>query len=412
MLSRRDYIFNFFVDSLDYAFFSLALSFGSVTTFLPLFAKHLGASNVEIGLIPALAYLGWSLPALWGAQISPRLERKLPFILRMTLLERLPLLGTALVAIFFARSSPRLALYLVLFFLGLTCSAMGFLGPIWTEMIGKVIHPSRWGFYFACGNGIGALMGIWGSRLAERIIASYSFAWNFALCFLLASCAMGISYVFLALTREEKGPVTKHEGNYLRSFSWIVREDSNFLRFLIARVFLAFGVMGGAFYTISVLNRFAILDAFVARYNAVLLASQALSNFFWGPLGDKRGHKLVLLCGVVAILLSNIWALFAPSPWYFFLAFGFMGLNYSAVSVGGMAILLDFAPPERRWLYLGWGSFFSGFPAFFAPILGGKIADLFGYSTVFWASLLCNCFGLLWLLFGVKEPRIFENFAE
>lgn len=412
MLSRRDYIFNFFVDSFDYAFFSLALSFGSVTTFLPLFAKHLGASNIEIGLIPALAYLGWSLPALWGAKVSQRLPRKLPFILRVTLFERLPFLGIALVAMFLAVPFPRLALYLVLFFLALACSAMGFLGPIWTEMIGKVIHASRWGLYFACGNGIGALMGMWGSRLAEHLIAAYPFAWNFAVCFFLASLAMGVSYVFLSLTREEEGQVQHDGGSYLSSFSRIVREDGNFLRFLVARVFLALGVMGAAFYTVAVLERFPIPDTFVARYNAILLVSQALSNFFWGPLGDKRGHKLVLLSGTLAIVLSNLWAIVASSPWYFSLAFGLLGLNYSAVSVGGVAILLDFAPEDRRWLYLGWGNFFSGFPAFFAPILGGKLADLFGYTAVFWVSLLLNVLGLGILLFGVKEPRAFENFAE
>lgn len=412
MLSRRDYIFNFFVDSFDYAFFSLALSFGSVTTFLPLFAKHLGASNVEIGLIPALAYLGWSLPALWGAKVSQCLPRKLPFILRVTLLERLPFLGIALVAMLLAVPHPRLTLYLVLVFLALACSAMGFLGPIWTEMIGKVIHVSRWGLYFACGNGIGAFMGMWGSRLAEHLIASYPFAWNFAVCFFLASLAMGVSYIFLALTREEDGPVGNEKEGSFRSFSRIVREDPNFLRFLVARVFLALGVMGAAFYTVSVLVRFAIPDTFVARYNAVLLVSQALSNFFWGPLGDKRGHKIVLLLGTLAIALSNFWAIFASSPWHFFLAFGLLGLNYSAISVGGVAILLDFAPPEKRWLYLGWGNFFSGFPAFFAPILGGKLADLFGYVTVFWVSLLVNFVGLGVLLLGVKEPRAFENFEE
>lgn len=412
MLSRRDYIFNFFVDSFDYAFFSLALSFGSVTTFLPLFAKHLGASNIEIGLIPALAYLGWSLPALWGAKVSQRLPRKLPFILRVTLFERLPFLGIALVAMFLAVPFPRLALYLVLFFLALACSAMGFLGPIWTEMIGKVIHASRWGLYFACGNGIGALMGMWGSRLAEHLIAAYPFAWNFAVCFFLASLAMGVSYVFLSLTREEEGQVQHDGGSYLSSFSRIVREDGNFLRFLVARVFLALGVMGAAFYTVAVLERFPIPDTFVARYNAILLVSQALSNFFWGPLGDKRGHKLVLLSGTLAIVLSNLWAIVASSPWYFSLAFGLLGLNYSTVSVGGVAILLDFAPEDRRWLYLGWGNFFSGFPAFFAPILGGKLADLFGYTAVFWVSLLLNVLGLGILLFGVKEPRAFENFAE
>ncbi|MGC8777602.1 MAG: MFS transporter [Candidatus Caldatribacteriaceae bacterium] len=409
MLSRRDYLWNFTVDSLDYAFFSLAMSFGSITTLLPLLARKLGASNVEIGFIPAIAYLGWSLPALWGAKVSERLERKLPFILKATLLERLPYLGMALTCFFFVPSAPLFALYLIFIFLGISTFAMGFLGPIWTEMIGKVIHRERWGLYFSFGNGIGALMGIWGSRIAENLLATRSFAQNFGYCFLFASIAMVISYVLLALTREEKAQIHPSSTGYLRSLFSMLREDQNFLRFLLARVLIALGVMGGAFYTVYLLAHFHLPDALVARYNAVLLVSQALSNFFWGPLGDKKGHKVVLLVGAMTMVWSNLFALFARGTWLFFVAFSFLGLNYSALSVGGMAILLDFAPPEKRSLYLGWGSFFAGFPSFFAPLLGGKIADYFGYSAVFWVALLVNFVGFLWLLLGVREPRAFEG---
>lgn len=409
MLSRRDYIWNFTVDSLDYAFFSLAMSFGSITTLLPLLAQKLGASNVEIGLIPAIAYLGWSLPALWGARVSERLERKLPFILKATLFERLPYLGMAITCFFFASSSPLFALYLIFIFLGISTFAMGFIGPIWIEMVGKVIHPGRWGLYFAFGNGIGALMSIWGSRIAERLLLVYPFAQNFGYCFLFSSVAMVVSYALLALTREEKAIVYPSSTGYLRSLFTMLREDRNFSQFLVARTLIALGVMGGAFYTVYLLSHFRIPDALVARYNAVLLASQALSNFFWGPLGDREGHKVVLLVGAITMVVSNLFALFAQSIWLFFVAFSFLGLNYSALSVGGMAILLDFAPPEKRSVYLGWGSFFAGFPAFLSPLLGGKIADFFGYTTVFWVAFGINVAGFLWLFFGVREPRVFDE---
>ena len=413
MLSRRDYLFNFLVDALDYSFFTLGMSFGSTITLLPLLAQRLGASNLEIGLIPAITYLGWSFPALWGAKVSGGLERKLPFILRFTLLERLPYLGMALLAFFLIPYYPSLSLYILLVLLGVSSFAMGFLGPIWTEMIGKVIHRSRWGLYFACGNGLGALMGMWGSTLAERLIKVYPFPSNFGYCFLLASLSMGVSYFFLALTREEKEPATSSwRQEFLSSFSRIIKKDTNFLNFLLARMFLALGIMGGAFYTVYVLKRFQIPDALVARYNAVFLVSQALSNFIWGPLGDKKGHKLVVLLGATSIVLSNLLALFSPSFQWFFLSFTLLGFNYSAISVGGKAIVLDFAPREERGLYVGWSSFLSNFPSFFSPLLGGKIADWFGYHWVFWLALGLNMVGLLWILWGVKEPRAFTNFEE
>ncbi|MDI3525123.1 MAG: hypothetical protein PWP42_373, partial [Candidatus Atribacteria bacterium] len=131
MLSRRDYIRNFVVDSLDYSFFALALTLGSITTFLPLFARRLGASNFQVGLIPAIAYLGWSVPALWGGRYSSKLDLKLPFVLKFTFLERLPFLGLSLVAFWLVPGSNSLALLLTYLLLGVACFAMGFLGPIW-----------------------------------------------------------------------------------------------------------------------------------------------------------------------------------------------------------------------------------------------------------------------------------------
>lgn len=410
MLSRRDYLFNFIVNSLDYAFFSLGLAFASVNTLLPLFASRLGATNVQIGLIPALAYLGWSIPALWGGRHSSRLERKLPFILRYTAFERLPFAGFALVAFFLASVNPALALWMFFMLLAVSFFAMGYIGPAWMEMIGKVIHPTRTGSYFAAGVGIGALMGVWGSRVAERLLERFPFAVNFGYCFLLTSLAMAISYFFLSLTREEPEPVTTQPGGYFRSLPRILRENRSFLNYLVARVLLGAGFMGGAFYTVYVLHRFQVPDGMIAQYNAFLLVSQGLSNLLWGPLGDRRGQKMVILMGAAAIVTSNMLAIFSTSPWGFYAAFALFGVNYSAISVGGLAILLDFAPRGERSGYVALGSFVSWLPAFVAPLVGGVMADLLGYQVVFWLTLILNAAGLVWLFFGVREPKIFIDF--
>ena len=37
-------------------------------------------------------------------------------------------------------------------------------------------------------------------------------------------------------------------------------------------------------------------------------------------------------------------------------------------------------------MYIGLGYFISTFPSFFTPIIGGKIADFYGYQKVFWVS--------------------------
>src|SRR5262245_65997278 len=97
----------------------LGMSFATPATLIPAFAERLGAPNLLIGAIPALMTAGWMLPAIFAANYTQSLTRKLPFILRYTIFERIsyPLLGLA--AIFLAPTHPTLTLVLMILLLRL-----------------------------------------------------------------------------------------------------------------------------------------------------------------------------------------------------------------------------------------------------------------------------------------------------
>src|SRR5205823_4456396 len=98
----------------DFSLFLVGLAFASQSTILPAFADHLGAPNVVIGAIPAVMTLGWFLPSLFAAGHAQSLPRKLPFVLRYTVWERVPFLVLAFVAFFVARPAPALTLAVLL----------------------------------------------------------------------------------------------------------------------------------------------------------------------------------------------------------------------------------------------------------------------------------------------------------
>ena len=52
---------------------------------------------------PGRSNVGWTLPGIFAANQSERLSRKLPFLLRLTILERLPFMAIAIAAF----SSPK-----------------------------------------------------------------------------------------------------------------------------------------------------------------------------------------------------------------------------------------------------------------------------------------------------------------
>ncbi len=67
------------------------MAFATPATLIPAFAERLGAPNLLIGAIPALMTAGWMLPAVFAANYTQSLARKLPFILKYTVFERISL---------------------------------------------------------------------------------------------------------------------------------------------------------------------------------------------------------------------------------------------------------------------------------------------------------------------------------
>jgi hypothetical protein len=91
---------NFVLNVLDGTAFIFGVSLISRYTVLPLFVSQLSDERWLQGLIPALTYTGWFLPALFMAPFVASVPRRKPLILTATIGERLPylLLGLLLLS--------------------------------------------------------------------------------------------------------------------------------------------------------------------------------------------------------------------------------------------------------------------------------------------------------------------------
>ncbi|HHV80545.1 MAG: MFS transporter [Dictyoglomi bacterium] len=404
----RYYKRNFIVNSLDMAFFSFGSAFYSISTIFPVLIKNLGGSNIHIGLLPAIANLGWSIPSIIGAKMVAGSSKKLPFILRWTIGERLPYLIIAFLLIFLVPSNPSLAMYLALFLLFIATFTGGILSPAWLDYIAKIIPPSRRGTIFSIGFGMGGVLGILASFLARRFLEIYPFPYNFSYCFICAGIALGISYLFLALAKEPEVTVESDDLDlvqYIKSLPFILRSDKNFTLYIIARALSAFGSMGVGFYTVYSLNTFNLHDGYAGIFSAFLLGSQTIATFLLGPIGDLKGHKLILSIGILSIILGYLSLVIDTTLWMAYLAFILMGINYSAFGTSGMAIIMDLAPEEKRPVYAGLSNTLMGPFSFAAPIIGGVLANRFGYKPMFIIGLSLSVLSFTIITFLVKEPR-------
>ena len=400
---------NFVALGLDYASFLIGMSFASQATILPAFATHLGASNLVIGAIPAVMTLGWFLPSLFVAPHTESLPRKLPFMLRYTLWERLPLPALAAVAFFVADPLPRLALALVLLLLLLMTGVGGALMPAWMDVIGRTIPTTLRGRFFGAANVLASTGGLLGSVGTAYLLAAFPAPESYGLCFLGGTIFLALSYVALATAREPVAATTRPLvplAAYLRRIPALLRRDRNLFWFLVMRGAATLGGMGNGFYTVHALRTYATPEWQVGVFTTLHLGGQLIGNLALGLLADRVGHRAVLVLGIGALVGSNVVALSAPSAPGLGPVFLLSGVHLAAIHLSARTILLEFTDdPDERPTYIGLANSALAPLSFAGPLAAGVVADRLGFDTVFAVAAVFGLVALALLLSRVREPR-------
>jgi len=405
---REDLRFNITAGLLDGSMFGAALGFASFGTILPLFVATMTNSATLIGLVPAIHSAGWLLPQLFTANYTARLRRYKRTVLLMTIHERVPFLGFAVIALLIPGIGFKASLILTFLFLTWQGLGGGFTANAWTSMISKIIPPETRGTFFGMQAGVANLF-ISGAAVG----AGYLLDWldsplDFAVCFLVASFFFTLSWFALAMTREPEDTEKIIEAN--QSSFWdgakrILQRDKNFRWFLSARILSQFATMGFSFYIVYALRRFQ-MDVVTAGYlTAMLTIAQTVANVGMGWLGDRIGHRAMLVIGAASAVSSSLLAWLAPSLAWFYPIFILAGFTNVSIWTIGMTMTVDFSGEAERPFYIGLAQTLTAPATIIAPLLGGWIADTKGFVPTFGLSTILSAVMMGILLFLVKDPR-------
>ena len=403
---------NFNVNVLDNMFYALAISLVSQETIMPLLVSKLTDSTVAIGLIPAIFSLSFLLPQLFVANHAERLKRKLPFVLLGSgLLQRLPYPAIGLALLLFAVGAPGIAL--ALFFIGIATAAFGggIVTPAWFTMIGKVVPLRRRGIFFGLADGGGLLMGVVGAFFVGRILDAVEYPGNFTLLFLIAGVPLAISWCWLALTREPESDDVKEAiplRHYFRQLPAVLRQHSNYRRFLIGYALLKLSMMAVSFFIIFGDRNYDLTGADIGLLNAIFIGTQAVLRLLFGWLGDRWGHKRNLVISAGSMALAAVFALASTQVLGLVPAFICLACAISSDGVSHFNIVLEFAAPADQPTYIGLTNTLIAPFTFVGPILAGWMAAAFTIDTLFVVSLACGIVGGTLLLWWVREPRTIQ----
>ena len=406
--TRRHLRYNVTVGLTDGGMFGIALGFASFGTILPLFVASMTDSATLIGLVPAIHAAGWLLPQLFTASHTSRLRRYKSTVLQMTIHERLPFLGFAIVALLL----PKIGLQagLIATFILLTWQGLGggFTANPWTSMISKIIPPEYRGTFFGTQAAVANLF-ISGAAIGAGYLLNYYEApFNFAICFFIAVTFFTISWFALAFTREptdNEKVIDEHPTPFWHGAIRILKRDTNFNWFLVARTLSQFATMGFAFYIVYALRRFQMDEITAGFLTATLTISQTVANVGMGWLGDRIGHRVMLIIGAAAATFSSLLAWFAPSLAWFYPIFILTGFANVSIWTNGMTMTVDFSGEEERPFYIGLAQTLTAPATMIAPLIGGWIADTQGFEITFAWSTILSIVMFTILVFIIKEPR-------
>lgn len=406
LLIQHNTKWNFYINASNAAFYTLAMSFASIITLLPLYVEKLGGSNLQIGLIPAMAFLGYQIPGLFTSNYIETLSNKLSFVKRITPLERIPFFILTISTFYIGYLLPAFSISIVLFCLIMITFVSGAITPAWLAYIIKVTPPMKLGTYFSMGSGIGGIMGIGASILATYFLKTKPFPENFTWIFFFASVAVTLSWLCTLFGREPSVASIQQKRSpwdYFKSLPEIIRQDKNFFAFIIMRNFQCLGSMATTFFTVYGVRHLHMRDEFAGIFTICLLASQSFFFFIWGYIGDKCSHKAVICFGAFALATSSFIIILFPSVKTMFFVYGMMGMYYSAQGSSGLAIVSRWAPEGKYPTYISLANGLTALAAFIAPLIGGKVADSLGFVSLFWIAGLFGLLGFLLMVFSVKD---------
>ena len=145
----------------------------------------------------------------------------------------------------------------------------------------------------------------------------------------------------------------------------------------------------------------------VARWSGYVFSGPFFISFFltpiWGLLGDRYGRRMMVVRAVFGLAISQALIGLSQSVEMLFL-FRLLQGALSGFIAAALALVSTSTPREHMGYALGLLQTASASGGVIGPLIGGSLADTFGYRPLFYiVASLCTIAGILILRY-VKEP--------
>lgn len=400
---KRNYLGNYLHGMLGMTGFRLV----NAPTFLPAYLYSVSGSNGIVGLALALQQVGGIISPIFGATKVEHRTKVMPAAMWMGGLGRLAILGMALAGWFLSGQPLVWMLLFCMFMFGLF---MGAQRVVFNLLMSKVIPISRRGRLQAWRNATGGLIAavlawVAGKYFIEPNLFGNGYSTTFVFAFALTSAGL---WALQLLLKEPEPPTTRAQGRFrdrLRDFPALISQDRAYGFFLLVQMLATSARIATPFYILYVGKVMGADGATLGLLSFAFLGADTASNLVWGYLGDKTGFRLVLIVSIIGWVGATVMLLNLHEPVWIFSAFALLGASLSGYMMAANTMILEFGNRDDLPMRIAVSATAESITATAGPLVGGVVAEIYGYDVVFMASLGFLAAALVILVTAVRDPR-------
>jgi len=336
----------------------------------------------------------------------------MPAAIWMGSLARLMVLGMAISGWLLKGMPLATALLTMMFLFGLF---MGAQRVVFSLLIAKVIPISRRGRLQAwrnmTGSAIAAVLSWFaGKYFIGRNLFGNGYSTSFVVAFVLTS--MGL-WAMQFLVKEPEPPTTRPQARFrdrFRDLPRLIGQDASYGYFLLVQMLATSARIATPFYILYVgqklhLHGAAQMGATLGLLSFAFMMGDTLSNIAWGTLGDRAGFRLVLLLAIITWVAATILLMKVDAQLLIAAAFFGIGAAQAGYNMSAQTMILEFGSRDELPMRIAVSATAESITATLGPLVGGGLADILGYDTVFGISLGFLTVAFALLVVAVKEPR-------
>jgi len=377
---------NFWVFGSEAALYTSAIALMGPMALFPFLFKQTGIDGAFLGLFTA-SNLIMALGGPVGSALAGGRQWKLPFCLRVGLLQRIPFLVVPLGVAFLYRQP---AVLLALLVVGWTASNFftGINTPVYQTVVTNSIREQWWGRMMALRNILGATAGLLATGLVWGINTRFAFPTNYTLL-----GAVGVLMLFASLyvvSRAREVPI-RHDRVFgratasgeTRKMLALLRTDSRVRWLVFAYIARSSGFFLGTYCTAAFIERCHLTDA--QMWIPVILGSvpTIFANLISGWIVDRFGSRPALVLSALLVAGNSIFVTYCYSIWAFMLFFPSIAFGGSLLMNAWPTLLMKMAPPDRRPLYFSTVSLAAAPASIAVSVTGIVLVRFGGYDAAF-----------------------------